>query len=198
MMHLTVCEIIHSITHEGVKRLLAEMGETNIAAMTDYTYDHRARLVKPLVSYDNSALALSFVPAAGVESAQGAFKDGSKVHDDSYTHHHLRRDLFNMAKTTGVHMEPRYVAQTAHITVARFVSQDDLDTPEKMRLFIKMVEEINESLKRDYWPEDEAPGSAGEWVIGHEKGLDCREGAVWYGGGETAKLGKGFENPYER
>lgn len=195
MMHLTVCEIIHSVTHAEVKSLLATMGPPNITAMTDYTYANRARLIKPLISYDAAAVALSFVPAA--TEIVPDVKGGVKVHDDSFTYHHLRRDLFNMAKATEVGMGPRYVVPTAHITIARFLSQDDHDTPEKMREFIQTIEHINDSLKRDYWPEDEALGSDGEWVVGQGKGLDCREGAVWYGGGETERLGKGFENPYE-
>jgi hypothetical protein len=31
-----------------------------------------------------------------------------------------------------------------------------------------------------------------EWLVGDGKGLDCREGALWYGGGQTVRLGKGF------
>jgi hypothetical protein len=28
--------------------------------------------------------------------------------------------------------------------------------------------------------------------VGQEKGLDCRQGTLWYGGGETIRIGKGF------
>ena len=63
----------------------------------------------------------------------------------------------------------------------------------RMKLFIKGIEDINRWLEKDYWPN----GKGGrredaEWIVGQEKGIDCREGALWYGGGRTVRLGKGF------
>lgn len=59
--------------------------------------------------------------------------------------------------------------------------------------FINRIEEINQWLETEYWPrEGDESGSMGEWVVGDEKGLDMREGRLWYGGGNTVRLGKGF------
>lgn len=55
------------------------------------------------------------------------------------------------------------------------------------------IEEINGWLEEKFWPREGGKRILkGEWVVGQEKGLDCREGALWYGGGETVRLGKGF------
>lgn len=193
-MHLTALEIIHSVTDTEIQSVIAKIGPATIAAMTDYTYSHRARLIKPMLSYDAAAVALSFLPAAGEGLPISTSRTSERTKaDDNFTYHHLRRDLYNMAKKTGVNIGSRYVVPSSHITVGRFLMQKDHDSPEKMDSFIKSIEEINEWLEKEYWPKD---GDAGrddaEWIIGQEKGLDCREGTLWYGGGRTVSLGKGF------
>lgn len=48
-------------------------------------------------------------------------------------------------------------------------------------------------LEETFWPQEGGErNDEGEWVVGQEKGLDCRRGQLWYGGGETVNLGKGF------
>jgi len=49
--------------------------------MTDYTLTHRARLIKPMLSYDGAALALSFLPAAG-EGLSTTSKSPSEEHGE--------------------------------------------------------------------------------------------------------------------
>lgn len=64
---------------------------------------------------------------------------------------------------------------------------------EKVRNLVERIEEINAWLEREYWPRGgEEIRAGGEWIVGEEKGLDCRRGTLWYGGGETVRLGKGF------
>jgi hypothetical protein len=190
-MHLTALEITHSLTNPEIHAIIAAIGPAVIEQVTDYTFTHRARLVKPTVSYDNSALALSFLPAAG-EGLPSPSPSRTKE-ADKYTYHHLRRDLFNIASATGVKIESRYVVPSSHITLGRFLHQEDHDTPEKMKRWIETIEEINAWLEREYWPrQGDERGSAGEWVVGQEKGLEAREGTLWYGGGNTIRLGKGF------
>ncbi|CZR59861.1 uncharacterized protein PAC_09755 [Phialocephala subalpina] len=193
-LHLTALEITHSLTEPEIIAIIAELGKLAIESMTDYTYNHRARLIKPMISYDGAALALSFLPAAG-ESLPPHATNGSDERtqeDDKFTYHHLRRDLFNIARQT-VPINSRYVVPSSHITVGRFLTQEDLDSPEKMELFIKKIEEINAWLKEEYWPkEDGKRREDREWIVGQEKGLDFRQGALWYGGGTTVRLGKGF------
>jgi hypothetical protein len=197
-LHLTTLEMAHSLTQPELAAIIQQIDRDSLINMTDYTYDHRARLIKPLVSYDGSALALSFLPAAGEgldsETVSNLYsslvsKERSKE-DDTYTYHHLRRDLLNLVQETGVNCDQRYVVPSAHITLARFLVQEDHNTKEKMEVWIKKIEDINEWLEREHWPNERSKGT--EWVVGQDKGLDCREGQLWYGGGNTIRLGKEF------
>ena len=64
-----------------------------------------------------------------------------------------------------------------------------------MRRFVEHIDEINRWLEKEYWPKNDYDGTwkAGiQWIVGEEKGLDCRAGTVWYGGGRTEMLGDGF------
>jgi len=193
-MHLTALEITHSLTDPEIQAIISRMGPASIATMTDYTFSHRARLIKPMLSYDGSALALSFLPAAGEGLPLSASSSSERSQeDDRFTYHHLRRDLFNIAKATGVNIDSRYVVPSSHITLGRFLTQDDHDSPEKMERFIKKIEEINAWLEEEYWPKDGGERREdGEWIVGQGKGLDFREGTLWYGGGNTVRIGKGF------
>jgi len=108
-LHITVLEITHSKTTEEIQQLVDVM-HSKIPSITNYTFDHRARLVKPMIGFDASALALSFVPAAGEPSNRGRTKD-----DDSYTYHHLRRDLYSLCQDTGVTVDSRYVVPVSEL-----------------------------------------------------------------------------------
>jgi vesicle-fusing ATPase len=194
-LHMTALEVTHSRTAEEIEKLVNSLREF-IPSITDYTLDYRARLVRPMISFDASALALSFLPAAGENPTSGRSLD-----DDRYSYHHLRRDLYNKLSETGVEVDSRYVVPSSHLTIGRFIEAKDFadetgaSDPEKMRAFIDRIDEINEWLKNEYWPEcnDGKIKVGGEWVVGEEKGLDCRMGPLWYGGGgETVHVGKGF------
>lgn len=180
--HLTALEIAHSLTDPEITTLLGQI-EHKLQELTDYTLNHHPRLLKPLLSYDGAAVALSFLPAASPDRA-----------DDKYTYHHLRRDLFNLASSTGVKIDSRYVVPSSHITVARFITAADHDGPEKMQKWVAKIDEINQWLVETYWPkkDDGDIEEGGEWIVGGEKGLECRQGTLWYGGGEMVRLGKGI------
>jgi hypothetical protein len=142
-------------------------------------------LIKPVVNLDHVAMALSFVPAA------------LSGEPDRYTYHHLRRDLFSIAAGTGVTIGSRYFVPSAHVTIARFITQDgflktkaDTDTaqgqvdPARVLELVDCVDDINRWLEREYWPQkDGSVPAAGQWIIGHDSRLECRIGPVWYGGG---------------
>ena len=201
-LHLTALEITHSLPAAELASIISALGPDTITKMTDFTYTHRARLIKPMLSYDGAALALSFLPAAGEglpshshpQEQHEASSSGRSKPDDDFTYHHLRRDLFNIARASGVSIDSRYVVPSSHITVARFLTQDDHDTPEKMAAWIAKIEELNAWLEKEYWPKGQTERMAlGEWIVGQERGLDCRAGTLWYGGGETVRIGKGFE-----
>jgi hypothetical protein len=193
-LHLTALELTHSLTQPEIDAIISHLGKFTAEAMTDYTYSHRARLIKPMISYDGAALALSFLPAGGeLLPCKKSEPEVRMQEDDKFTYHHLRRDLFNIASKTGVSVDSRYVVPSSHITIGRFLTQDDHDTPEKIVNWIKKIEQLNAWLEEEYWPKENGKRREdGEWIVGQEKGLDFREGTLWYGGGNTVRIGKGF------
>jgi hypothetical protein len=195
-LHMTALEINHSLTSPEITALVSQFPASALEAMSNYTRTHRVRLVKPLLSYDSQALALSFLPAAGeprttTSSPTSILSDPERTQEsDAYTYHHLRRDLFAQATSAGVKVGSRYVVPSAHLTIARFVKEQDFD----LEAFVKVIEGVNEWLVREFWPKDvDGIKEGGEWVVGEEKGLEVRKGTLWYGGGgETVVLGEGF------
>jgi hypothetical protein len=202
-MHMTTLEITHSRSPEEIADLISTMRPT-IPSLTCYTFEHRARLVKPMISYDLAAIALSFLPAAGEKVLSpppvpphprsvphpGLGGDGT-TSTDAYTYHHLRRDVFDLARTTGVEIASRYVVPSAHITLGRYLTQDDHATPGMRARWIAAIDKINKWLETQVWDRDDG-GFIGEWIVGQERGLDARNGALWYGGGRSIMLGEGF------
>ena len=189
-LHMTALEITHSLTAEEIDSLVQQM-QPHIEEVADFTLQHQARVVKPMVSYDAQALALSFLPASG--------ESGSTGHDDSYTYHHLRRDLFTKVSATGVKVASRYVIPSAHLTIGRFIKNSDFEKADgsvdhaKVEKLVTTIEEINDWLQREYWPSESGVKDGGEWIVGEERGLTCRKGTLWYGsGGENIYQGKGF------
>ncbi|KAF2876523.1 RNA ligase/cyclic nucleotide phosphodiesterase [Massariosphaeria phaeospora] len=193
-LHITALELTHSKKAEGIDQLVKTLGD-KIAEITDHTFEHRTRLIRPMVSFDASALALSFVPAAGE-----GLRVGRTLEHDRFTYHHLRRNLYDLCRDTGVEVDSRYVVPSSHLTIGRFIYASDFadeegsPDPGKMEAFVGTIEGINAWLKRDFWPDEYDGGipDGGEWIVGEEKGLDCRTGTLWYGGGDSVRLGKGF------
>lgn len=192
-MHATALEVAFSRTPEEIGSLVSTLRPA-IPSIASYTHTHRSRLVKPMVSYDLSAFALSFLPAAGekeISPAPVAPDVEGATQGDDYTYHHLRRDLFEKVKEAGIEVGSRYQVPSAHITLGRYLSHDDHDTPEKRQKWIKAIDEINEWLEKKIWDREDAD-FVGEWVVGQERGLDIRNGTLWYGGGRTILQGEGF------
>lgn len=192
-MHLTTLEVTHSRTPAEIKSLVTQM-RPSLPALTNFTFTHRSRLVKPMLSYDLAAIAVSFLPASGepvISPPPSA--DVQDRHDctDAYTYHHLRRDIFDLAKTAGVDVESRYVVPSAHITLGRYLGQENHMTPEQREQWVKTIDEVNLWLEKEVW--DRTDGDfVGEWIVGHERGLDARAGTLWYGGGRSIMMGEGF------
>lgn len=196
-MHMTALEVTFSKTPEEIESLVSTLRPA-IPAITSHTHTHRARLVKPMISYDLSAFALSFLPASGeaIVSPAPVAPDAVAVaqnvtQGDAYTYHHLRRDVFDKVQHAGVEVGSRYQVPSAHITLGRYLDEEDLDTPERRRIWVKTIEKINEWLEQEVWDKADAE-FVGEWIVGQERGLDARNGALWYGGGRTIMLGEGF------
>ena len=196
-LHMTAMEVTHSKTAPEIEHLVNIL-QSSRQTIADYPASHRARLIKPMISYDSAALALSFVPASGE-----ALSTGRTIDDDKYTYHHFRRDLHSMITKGGVEVGSRYVVPSAHLTIARFNTPnvfggDALDGTqtqdiEKRRHWVHEIDMINKWLEAEYWPSENGPiRPGGEWIVGEEKGLDFRKGTLWYGDGESVYLGKGF------
>jgi hypothetical protein len=177
-----------------------------IPQLASFTFRKRARLVKPMISYDLSAFALSFLPASGEKVLSPdpvPPHDGSIAHPgigeagtgtaetDAYTYHHLRRDLCDLSRSSEVDIASRYVVPSAHITLGRYLTQADHETLELRDRWIKTIEGLNQWLRDEVWDREDS-GFVGEWIVGQERGLDIRTGQLWYGGGKTVLLGEGF------
>lgn len=198
---MTALEITNSQTPSEINTLVSDLEKSGIMPdTTNYTLTHRTRLIRPMVNYDTTALALSFVPAP-----IGSDSQTHNAADGAYTYHHLRRDLCEQVMNTGVKMNTRYTAPSAHVTIARFITQEtfqleeaDSDKPgvdrDRVKLLIETIETINHKLRQEYWPkENREMTSKGEWYVGQEKGLEFHGARSWYGGGETFYAGQGFE-----
>lgn len=193
-MHITTLEVDFARTADEIEAL-KETLRPAMPAIASYTYRHRARLVKPMVSYDLSALALSFLPAAGEPSLSPppTVPDTAQVlkQGDSYSYHHLRRDVWEQARDAGVTVTSRYVVPSAHVTLGRYLTDGDHATPAQRKRWVDAIDEINAWLEAEVW-DNAASRLVGEWVVGQEKGFDIRVGTLWYGGGRTVQAGEGF------
>lgn len=185
---MTVLEVTHSQTEVDISRLVEEM-HSKIPEITDYTCNHRARLVKPMLSYDAAAIALSFLPAAGEDIHGDRNPKG-----DGYTYHHLRREIYALSKSTGIEIASRYVVPSSHLTIARFVSRKDFTNADTGALDKQKIEDVVGkfvSINHDLQAEDQSSQTE-TWQVGEGKGLVCRTGTVWYGGGQSQHEGRGF------
>lgn len=192
-MHLTTLEVAHSRTAPEISAMVSQIRPA-LPALTSFTYHHRTRLVKPMLSYDLSAIAVSFLPAAGERTQlhQSPSSPAEHVaHDDGYTYHHLRRDVFDLAQSTGVDIASRYSVPSAHITLGRYLTQEDHATAEMRERWVETIDEINAWLEREVWDRADVE-FLGEWLVGQERGLDARDGTLWYGGGRSIMVGEGF------
>jgi hypothetical protein len=194
-LHITVLEAAHSLTEgeiEELVQILQSSKDITSSRIAEHPLNHPTRLIKPMVSFDSAALALSFVPAAGE-----CLEVGSGGDVDQHTYHHLRRDVFDMVRQTKIPVASRYSVPSAHLTIARFITQDGFtkvggDGIEKadssrVRMLIDKIGEINKRLENEFWPREGVIKNGGEWVVGQER-LVIRRGRVWYGGGEDVPL----------
>lgn len=193
-LHITVLEVAHSLTEdqiEGLVQTLQSSKDVTSANIAAYSRSRPTRLIKPMVSFDSTALALSFVPAAGE-----CLEAESSSNNEHYTCHHLRRDVFDMVRQTKVPVASRYIVPSAHLTIARFITQDgfvvkgsnDMETVDHagVKMLVDRIGEINQKLENE-WPKEGAIREGGEWIVGKE-GLVIQRGRLWYGGGEYVPL----------
>ncbi|RHZ67741.1 60S ribosomal eL42 domain-containing protein [Aspergillus thermomutatus] len=184
-LHMTVLEMASSRSSLEIDALVSHLEQSGVIPdLVNYTFNHRARLVKPSVSFDAAAMALSFVPASGEQSGWSRAAD-----DDNYTYHHLRRDLYAGVAATGLQLKPRYLVPSAHITIARFITHDGFQLEklgvdgelafgcERVAALVDKVEQINQKIQEKYWPRvNRTVSSEAEWIVGEETGLELCKG----------------------
>ncbi|KAI5894755.1 uncharacterized protein SCHCODRAFT_02534933 [Schizophyllum commune H4-8] len=176
-MHITLLELVVAKTTTDVEETIQKLGSDLIEQLVGYPKAHPTRLAHPRLNADLGGLALSFLP-----EARGTCQDAE---DAPYTYLHMRRDLYALAGGAGVTPQARYAAPSAHITLARFVSEEDFvalagpeaerePAKEKAAKFLRLVDTINEELQ----------ASDLAWTVG-EAGVELRRGRTWYGGGDV-------------
>lgn len=195
-LHMTTLEMLPARTLAEVNEFEKFLKENApLQDIVNYTLAHRARLVRPIVSYDASALALSFVPAV-----EDTYYEVDGKSNESYSYQHLRSDLYDIVTEAGCQLEARYTVPSAHVTIARFVrpvgwSEKGVEASslfrERAQELVVTIEDVNRELRSDHWKRFGNP-SRGEWVVGQEQGLELITGRSWYGKGESVLIGKGF------
>ncbi|KAL1701938.1 RNA ligase/cyclic nucleotide phosphodiesterase [Schizophyllum commune] len=182
-MHITLLELVVAKTKLDVEEVIQKLGSGVIEQLVGYPKAHPTRLVRPRLNIDLGGLALSFVPEA--RGNEGVAEVAP------YTYLHMRRDLYALAGEAGITPQARYAVPSAHITLARFVSEEDFvarteqekekeAAGEKVAEFVRLVDAINEELG----------ASDLVWTVG-EAGVELRRGKTWYGGGDVVCRAEG-------
>jgi hypothetical protein len=200
-LHMTALEVVHSKTDAEISELVEQI-QPHLQSIFALPAAHRAELVKPVLSFDAQAIALSFVPSAAPSSPPD--NASADTVPNRTTYHHLRGALFNLLSTPpcSLPIASRYVTPSAHLTIARFIEASDFLDPAagtvdhgKVEQLVKVLDSLNQWLEEEVWvlAEDKAGKQKGaKWVVGEEKGLTVRRGTLWYGGGEMVGVGEGF------
>ncbi|CAN8105505.1 unnamed protein product [Discula destructiva] len=168
-LHMTVIELVHSKSPPELKAS-ADKVKPHAANLTAFGAEHPAGLNRPMLSLDDTAVALTFLP----------------VDDSPYTYLHLRRDLSNLCAENDVEVASKYYNTSSHITLARFANISDLNTRESLEAWVQKVKAINQRLREDYWPREGKTNTRSEfkWMVGTGRGIEVRKGRLWYGDGQ--------------
>lgn len=150
-LHLSILEVAHSVTEDKVRALLKRL-KPAINSLKNIPSD--VVLVKPLICFDNSAVALTLVPHSSSD----------------FTYTHYRAWLHETVTEAGVDVESRYQVPSAHITIGRFTETVNGEIVDQL---VDAIGQINDRLE----------SSAVEWHIGQEREVEVRCGRIWYGGG---------------
>ncbi|KAJ5888751.1 Ribosomal protein L44e [Penicillium taxi] len=178
-LHMTTVEMMSSVTPPMIDDTISFLkGSLPLEEVVEYTHTHSPRLVRPIISYDAAAMALSFVPASGEPASRPGYTG-----KDNYTYHHLRSDLYDIVSSTGRQFESRYLVPSAHVTIARFAVPPGYDKSveldglcKRASAIVDKIEKINQELQSDEWKRF-GNSSRGEWIIGQETGLELNKGS---------------------
>ncbi|KAJ5986673.1 Ribosomal protein L44e [Penicillium sp. IBT 35674x] len=126
-LHITTSELLNAKKSNEVDDMMAIFQQKlPLEETVNYTLTHSPRLVRPMVSYDATAVALSFVPAAETDK-------------DRYTYHHLRRDLWDIVSESGCQLGARYIVPSAHVTIGRYAMPPGADQSKSLDDFSTRV-----------------------------------------------------------
>lgn len=147
----------------------ADQVKPHNAEFTKLAAKNPAGLNRPMLSLDDTAVALTFLP----------------VDDHEYTYLHLRRDLSNICAKNNVEVASKYYNTSSHITFARFATQSDLMDKTSLETWIQKIDSLNQWLRGEYWPSEAEPTRPGlRWDVGTGRGVEIMKGTLWYGDGK--------------
>ena len=207
-------EIQHSVTADAVHETVNTMGYDAIKDIVQLPRARPCRLINPRLSFDDHCVALSFMPAAdelpypcrhpdclrGDNHAcedTGGNNETKDRGNDSYTYHHLRRDLYHRITAVGATVGSRYVVPSCHITLSRFTTNQDHMNSAEVQYWVEAIIKLNEWLRREYWVESGVQAAGrGQWIIGREGKVLCQMGTLWFGGGRTVARDELLESQY--
>ena len=162
-LHLTVYEVTHSLTSAQLAPTLALLRAHpdvfDLPRMPTVTLD------SPLVNFDTSAIALTFLPSSSPSSTTSP--------SSSYTLHHLRHDVCTSLTRIGVPWQGRYIAPSAHATIARLISTDAVDKI-GVEQWVGGLERLREECTEGW--------ADAVWRLG-EGSAEVSAGRSWYGKG---------------
>lgn len=166
-LHMTVLEIASGRPEAEIPPLLERI--QGVLSQVTELLRARARerktatLNTPMVAFDASGVALSFLPKR----------------EGEWTYHHLRGEIYDIVQGW-VEVKGRYVVPSAHLTIGRYLREL---SEQEMRGLGEAIEWVNRELGE----------MGGKWTVGEEVGLEVREGACWYGdGGRRVASGRGI------
>lgn len=150
-LHMTCQEICHSTTAHHVNTLVQQL-EPFLSEILEVA-DSNLTLYKPLVSFDEKAIALSFISKPPTNQS------------------HYRELLYDKitTETPGLAPKSRYSNPSAHITIVRFIDKPD---PTEIKRLLDRVASINDHLS----------DNSLTWVF-NPGTCEAHYGTTWYGKG---------------
>lgn len=151
-LHLTALEICHTKPADEVEHMARSMTPALSKALE--VADSKLTLYKPMVSFDQRAIALSFISKP--PTSQTVYREA----------------LFNVVQDNtppDVSPSSRYSAPSAHVTIIRFI--DNLD-PAQVQSLISTIQSTNKDILDSPIEWEFKPGTS-----------QCHYGRTWYGKG---------------
>lgn len=161
-LHLSVIELSHRHSVAQLRSVTDEVGIARIQKILDLisTLASKPKLGLPQLNFDKMGIALNFLP----------------LNEPPYTYHHLRSDMHALALESGVSIDMCYTAPSAHVTLGRFVGNAFFDSKGAREEFVKVVQGVNDELRRLSESDDGL-----KWVVGESASLELQLGYLKFG-----------------